>query len=127
MKVLLKRVNQAEKVIELEKIDLKNVYSLLDCELVERVGFIKEFEDNNIDVLIDEEGKLVKKKNNILICNDLTTLDILDILVGDVLFVGVDEENWIGLNNEQIELITSILSKRIIYNLDGTILNVISI
>lgn len=127
MKVMLKRVNHTEEVIELEKIDLKNVYSLLNCELVERVGFIKEFEDNNIDVLIDEEGKLVNKKNNILICNDLITLDILDILVGDVLFVGVDEENWIGLNNEQIELITSILSKRIIYNLDGTILNVISI
>lgn len=127
MKVMLKRVNHTEEVIELEKIDLKNIYSLLNCELVERVGFIKEFEDNNIDVLIDEESKLVNKKNNILICNDPTTLDILDILVGDVLFVGVDEENWIGLNNEQIELITSILSKRIIYNLDGTILNVISI
>lgn len=49
---------------------------------------------------------------------------IVDILVGNVLFVGVDGEDWVGLNKEQIDIVNSLLNSNISYMiLDNKIIN----
>lgn len=80
-------------------------------------------QENNIDIVLDEEGKLTYKPQlNIVIEND--EQKIVDILVGNVLFVGVDGEDWVGLNKEQIDIVNSLLNSNMSYMiLDNKIIN----
>lgn len=80
-------------------------------------------QENNIDIVLDEEGKLTYKPQlNIVIEND--EQKIVDILVGNVLFVGVDGEDWVGLNKEQIDIVNSLLNSNMSYMiLDNKITN----
>lgn len=73
--------------------------------------------------MLDEEGKLTYKPQlNIVIEND--EQKIVDILVGNVLFVGVDGEDWVGLNKEQIDIVNSLLNSNMSYMiLDNKIIN----
>ena len=73
--------------------------------------------------MLDEEGKLTYKPQlNIVIEND--EQKIVDVLVGNILFVGVDGEDWVGLNKEQIDIVNSLLNSNMSYMiLDNKIIN----
>lgn len=116
MKVILKEPEQKQKKVDIGKVDLKNVYQLIKCDTVERYSFIKELEYHNIDVLVDEESKFKEDaKPNIIVCTSEPRLKILNVLLGNVLFVGVDNNNkWIGLNKEQMDIVNNLLNKYII-------------
>jgi hypothetical protein len=65
------------------------------------------FRSNDIDVIINEEGKLIEgMKPEIAIVNEAQG-NILDIVYGNCIFASHDEEgNTIGLNEEQIQIVT---------------------
>ena len=56
---------------------------------------------NNIDMVCNEEGKLIGLEPHIMVNND--------IVCGDVFFVGVDGAEFVSLTDEQIEYINQIM------------------
>ena len=68
----------------------------------------KVFNDNGIDTIINEEGKLIKGlKPEIAIVNEKQG-NILDIVYGNCIFASHDEEgNTIALTEEQIEIVNN--------------------
>ena len=56
---------------------------------------------NNIDMVCNEEGKLIGLEPHIMVNND--------IVCGDVFFVGVDGAEFVSLTDEQIEDINQIM------------------
>lgn len=114
MKVILKRIQQKQEEIyivkeEKSKLDLNTVYEIIgDCNMVEVCSYFPLLEKNNIDVLIDEEGKLKNLKPNIVIQDEGRY--VIDVIAGNMLFVGVDNNgNWIELNDRQIEIVNEFL------------------
>lgn len=113
MKVILKRIQQKQEIIDIErketnKLDLDTVYELIDCDMVEVCSYFSLLEKNNIDVLIDEEGKLKHLNPNIAIQNE--GLNVIDVIAGNILFVGLDDSsNWVELNDRQIEIVNEFL------------------
>lgn len=63
--------------------------------------------EKDIDIIINEEGKLIDgMKPEIAIVNEKQG-NILDIVYGNCIFASHDEEgNTIGLNEEQIQMVT---------------------
>lgn len=114
MKVILKRIQQKQEEIyivkeEKSKLDLNTVYEIIGaCNMVEVCSYFPLLEKNNIDVLIDEEGKLKNLKPNIVIQDEGRY--VIDVIAGNMLFVGVDNNgNWIELNDRQIEIVNDFL------------------
>lgn len=113
MKIILKRIQQRQEIIDIErketnKLDLDTVYELIDCDMVEVCSYFSLLEKNNIDVLIDEEGKLKHLNPNIAIQNE--GLNVIDVIAGNILFVGLDDSsNWVELNDRQIEIVNEFL------------------
>lgn len=68
----------------------------------------KVFNDNGIDTIINEEGKLIEGlKPEIAIVNEKQG-NILDIVYGNCIFASHDEEgNTIALTEEQIEIVNN--------------------
>lgn len=66
----------------------------------------KKFFNNDIDIIINEEGKLIDgMKAEIAVVNEQHG-NILDIVYGNCIFASHDDEgNTIGLNAEQIEIV----------------------
>ena len=66
----------------------------------------KAFNDNEIDVIINEEGKYIDGlKTEIAIVNSKTK-EILDVIFGNCIFMSHDEEgNTIALNDKQIKVV----------------------
>jgi hypothetical protein len=66
----------------------------------------QKFLDNGIDVIINEEGKLIDGlKAEIAIVNEKQG-NILDIVYGNCIFASHDDEGeTIGLNDEQIQIV----------------------
>lgn len=88
---------------EIKKIELKHMYDLIGCDLVEAVRLPKD-----IDIWVDEEGLL--KSGNIVIGYKVEPNEESDgfelQLAGNALFLSSDEEgNTIGLNEEQLKWI----------------------
>lgn len=73
-----------------------------------------KFRDNEIDVIINEEGKLIKGlKPEIAVVNEKQG-NILDIVYGNCVFASHDEEgNTVGLTEEQIQIVTEELETAI--------------
>lgn len=71
------------------------------------IPFLSEvFYNNGIDIIINEEGKLIEGMNaEIAIVNEEQG-KILDIVYGNCIFASHDEEgNTIGLNEEQTKIV----------------------
>lgn len=65
-----------------------------------------EFIDNNIDVIINEEGKLIDGMNPEVAIVSGDTCETVDIIFGNCIFVGNDNEgNSISLTDEQIKFV----------------------
>ena len=65
-----------------------------------------KFRDNGIDVIINEEGKLIEGMKPEIVILDGETEELLDIVYGNCIFASHDEEgNTIELTAEQLEII----------------------
>ena len=75
------------------------------------------FNENGIDVIINEEGKLIEGMQPEIALADKIGY-VLDIIYGNCIFASHDEEgNTIGLNEEQIKIIMEVLKDEVmLYN-----------
>lgn len=65
----------------------------------------ERFADEGIDVIINEEGKIIGLEPEIVLFNKNNNR-LLDIVVGKCIFASHDEEgNTIGLNQKQIDVV----------------------
>lgn len=118
MRVLKIEPNKIIKEIEIEE-GLKSLQKEVDG-FIEIPHISEELYKNNIDIIINEEGKLDGLDPSIAVI-DKETNETLDLLVGNVLFTGFTEEGeTIGLTDEQISIIRNTLriAKTNIENLD---------
>lgn len=76
------------------------------------------FNENKIDIVINEEGKLIDGMEPEIAVMDKETNAILDIVYGNCVFVSHDEEgNTIELNDEQKQIVKDRLKTDIVlYN-----------
>lgn len=66
------------------------------------------FNDYKIDVIINEEGKLIDGMNPEIAIVDEKKGNIIDIVYGNCIFASHDEEgNTIGLTEKQIEIVNN--------------------
>ena len=66
----------------------------------------KVLQQNNIDVIINDEGKFIEGLTPKMVITDTETKETLDIVYGNCIFVSHnDDGETIGLNNEQIKVI----------------------
>lgn len=71
----------------------------------------ERFADEGIDVVINEEGKIIGLEPQIVLFNKRNNR-LLDIVVGNCVFVSHDEEgNTIGLNQKQIDVVKEELKR----------------
>ena len=125
MRVLKIEPNKFIKEIEIEK-GFRSLQKEV-CGYIEIPHISEELYKNNIDIVINEEGKLDGLEPTIAVI-DKETNETLDLLVGNVLFTGFTEEGeTIGLTDEQISIIRNTLriAKTNIENLD--IVHILSI
>lgn len=118
MRVLKIEPNKFIKEIEIEE-GLKSLQKEVDG-FIEIPYINEELYKNNIDIIINEEGKLDGLDPSIAVI-DKETNEPLDLLVGNVLFTGFTEEGeTVGLTDEQISIICNTLRtvKTNIKNLD---------
>lgn len=67
----------------------------------------KVFKENDIDIIINDEGKYIKGLAPEIAVVGKNTNTVLDIVYGSCVFVSHDAQgNTVGLNNEQIEVVT---------------------
>lgn len=76
------------------------------CGYIEVPFLSKVFNDNGIDVIVNEEGKYIDGlKPEIAIINSKTK-EILDVVFGNCIFASHDEEgNTVALNSKQIKVV----------------------
>ena len=88
---------------------MKDFQSIVDGYI--EIPFIcNDFIDNNIDVIINEEGKLIDGMNPEIVLVDDVTGDSVDIVFGNCIFVGNDNEgNNISITDEQIKFVKDAL------------------
>ena len=91
-------------------------------ELQEIVGgyieipfFGKVFDDNIIDVIINEEGKYIDGLNPEIAVVDGKSKRVLDVIFGSCIFASHDKEgNTVELNDKQMEIVKQELETTII-------------
>ena len=77
---------------------------------IELFRYNKDLVDNNIDMFINEEGKLLGFTPNAVVMNELNG-DIVDVLVGSIVFAGFDNEgNSLPLTDKQVSIIMKMFS-----------------
>ena len=88
---------------------LEDFQSIVDAYI--EIPFIcNDFIDNNIDVIINEEGKLIDGMNPEIVLVDDVTGNSVDIVFGNCIFVGNDNEgNNISITDEQIKFVKDAL------------------
>ena len=102
MKVL-KLINDELLEEEIESITLKYMQSVVGG-YIEAPYICDELSNSNIDVIINEEGKILDLPVTILLTKDYD--EVIDTIQGNVLFCSHDEEGEnIGLTNDQIQVI----------------------
>lgn len=104
MKVLvLSNGELKEKEIGTKLEDLQNIVG----GYIEIPFISKKFFEHNIDMIINEEGKLIGSLNPEIAIVNKEKGSILDIVYGNCVFASHDDEGeTIGLNNEQIQIVT---------------------
>jgi hypothetical protein len=83
---------------------LKNMQGVVGGYL-EAITLDSVVEGREVTVWLNEEGKLEQLKPNFAIIRK-ESLQLLDVVVGDVLITSCDDEgNTVGLNDEELELV----------------------
>ena len=92
MKIVIKNVNEQGKIVEIEN-SLENFQNIVG-------GYIEVFPlENNILMVLNEEGKLLDLPVNFTIGNEYYKEEI----VGNVFFAGRNDVDFDSLNESQIE------------------------
>ena len=66
----------------------------------------KEFYNNGIDVIVNEEGKFIKGLKPEIMIVDSKTKEIIEVVYGSCIFASHNENgDTIGLNDKQIKLV----------------------
>lgn len=95
-KIVLKEIEVSEGENQ-----LKDIQNCIGGHM--EIPYIKKiFNDNEILVILNEEGKLLNLEPTCILKKDE---QIYDTLNGNVLFLSADGENIIGLNEKQINII----------------------
>ena len=90
MEILIKEPLKSITKVSVENLELSTLLHLIDCDTIEVIN-IPVFKEENIILLVDEDGKL-KDKN--------------------VIFAGIDKNGkWVKLNEKQIDFIYEKFSK----------------
>lgn len=103
MKVIVLSNGKFEtKEIKGELEDLQNIVG----GYIEIPFLSREFHNNDIDIIINEEGKLIDGLNPEIAVVDAESGNIIDLVYGNCIFVSHDEEgNTIELNEEQTQIV----------------------
>lgn len=105
MEILIKEPLKSITKVSVENLELSTLLHLIDCDTIEVIN-TPVFKEENIILLVDEDGKLKDKKFNFEIYIAKTTF------VGNVIFAGIDKSGkWVGLNEKQIDFIYEKFSK----------------
>ena len=95
-KIVLKEIEVSEGENQLK--DMQNyIGGHIEIPYIKKI-----FNDNEILVILNEEGKLLNLEPTCILKKDE---QIYDTLNGNVLFLGEESENIIGLNEKQINII----------------------
>ena len=95
MKILIKHPEAKPEELEILKLDLQSLCSILECWDIEAIKR-PPFDEQSIIILADKQYNFEMWHGGI----DKT------ILVGTVLFVGSNKQDqWIGLSNDQINFV----------------------
>lgn len=95
-KIVLKEIEVSEG-----KDQLKDIQDYIDGYM--EIPYIKKiFNDNEILVILNEEGKLLNLEPTCILKKDEQVYDTLN---GNILFLSAEGENIIGLNEKQINII----------------------
>lgn len=110
MELLVKKPRESLKKITVNDLELTTIYKLLDFQTVEMVN-VSPFKEEKITMLVDEDGKLKDKKYNFEILRGGINKTVL---VGNVVFCGINENNqWTELNENQIKFICKNFNQKI--------------
>lgn len=95
---------------ELKEKEIKNTLEELQSIVGGYIEFpylSKVFSENEIDTIINEEGKFIEGLKPEIAIIDNKSGQILDVVYGNCIFASHDEEgNTIALNEEQIKIVT---------------------
>ena len=96
MKILIKHPETKPEELEILKLDLQNLSFLLECwdiEVIKR----PPFDEQDIIILADEDGKLGDKQYN---------FEMWHGGIDKTVLVGINKQDqWIGLSNDQIDFV----------------------
>lgn len=107
-----------EEVVTLENgtIGFKELSRLLDDGFIEHCVFSRKLYENNIDMWVDESGKLKNLKTGLVIM-DSRKDKIVEVLAGNVIFTGFDTGgNTYPLTEEQMEIVRKSILEAVFYN-----------
>ena len=105
------------------KLEVKDIQKGLDAlrEIVD--GYIEipylsnELYENGIDIIINEEGKLMWGMNKEIAVVEKNTGKVLDVIFGNCIFAGHDENgNTIGLDEWQMDVVGELLEHSAMLN-----------
>lgn len=101
--------------LELKEKEIDNSLKALQNEVggyIEIPSFSRKLSENNIDMIINEEGKINRLQPQLAIYQDNK---IVDVICGNVIFVSANEDGkTIGLIDEQIEVVKEVLKYDVI-------------
>lgn len=103
---------------ELKEKDIENTLEALQTIVggyIEIPYLSKVFNENKIDVIINEEGKFIDGLKPEIAIVDAETNQILDIVYGNCIFASHDEEgNTKALNEEQIKVVAEKFKQEVV-------------
>lgn len=97
IKVVLIETGQKPKLVELEH-TLENLQEMVGGH-IEDIRFSRKLLEMGVAVLGDEEGRLKNKIPTAILFNKEESM----VLVGNIVILGCNEDNFCGLTEEQIE------------------------
>lgn len=104
-----------------KKVSVKELDGELESLQAEVQGTIDFFEisygGKNFDIILNDEGKMIGLEPNIAIIHEG---EIVDLIMGDVLIMKVDEEGaTMGLSDEEISVLSEYFSSKGIFTSYG--------
>lgn len=101
--------------LELKEKEIDNSLKALQNEVggyIEIPSFSRKLSENNIDMIINEEGKINRLQPQLAIYQDNK---IVDVICGNIIFASANEDGkTIGLTDEQIEIVKEVLKYDVI-------------
>lgn len=101
MEILIKEPLKSITKVSVENLELSTLLHLIDCDTIEVIN-TPVFKEENIILLVDEDGKLKDKKFNFEIYHGGIAKTTF---VGNVIFAGIDKNGkWVELNENKLIL-----------------------